>query len=168
MIGLVWAQARGGVIGAGGAIPWRIPEDMRRFREVTVGSPVVMGRRTWDSLPARFRPLPGRTNIVVTRDRAWHADGAYVAGGIDEALRHASASGGEVWVIGGGEVYRAAICRADVLEVTEVDGDYSGDAFGPPIDPAVFAVAQETPWLESAAGPRYRFVTYRRISSAAG
>ncbi|GAA4392423.1 dihydrofolate reductase [Tsukamurella soli] len=161
MIGLVWAQAENGVIGAGGAIPWRIPEDAKHFRGVTVGHPVVMGRRTWDSLPDRFRPLPGRTNIVVTRDRSWAADGAVPAASVDAAVREGVPAGGDLWVIGGGEIYRAALPLADVLEVTEVAGEYDGDAYAPAIDPAVFTVAARTEWLASSAGPRYRFVTYR-------
>ena len=113
MIGLIWAQARGGVIGDGGGIPWHIPEDMKFFRETTAGGTVLMGRRTWDSLPPRFRPLPGRTNIVVTRDRSWRADGAVVQH--DLALPE-----GDVWVMGGGEIYAAVIDSADVIAVTEV------------------------------------------------
>ena len=85
-ISLVAAVARNGVIGRGGTIPWRLPEDMAHFRELTMGHPVIMGRRTWESLPDRFRPLPGRRNVVVTRNPDWHADGAERAGSLEEAL----------------------------------------------------------------------------------
>ncbi|AXH36787.1 dihydrofolate reductase [Humibacter sp. BT305] len=159
MIGLVWAQSREGVIGADGGIPWRIPEDMAHFREVTGSSVVVMGRRTWDSLPPRFRPLPERENVVVTRDRSWSAEGARVAHSVDEAL---SGRQGDVWVIGGGEIYREALASADVLEVTEVDASVEGDTVAPAIGPEWTPEAGE--WQESSGGMRYRFVTYRRRS----
>ncbi|MCS5498917.1 dihydrofolate reductase [Cnuibacter physcomitrellae] len=159
MIGLVWAQSREGVIGADGGIPWRIPEDMAHFREVTGSSVVVMGRRTWDSLPPRFRPLPGRDNVVVTRDRSWSAEGARVAHSVDEAL---SGRQRDVWVIGGGEIYREALPSADVLEVTEVDASVEGDTVAPAIGPEWTPEAGA--WQESSGGMRYRFVTYRRRS----
>ena len=154
MIGLIWAQARGGVIGADGGIPWHIPEDMKFFRETTSGSAVLMGRRTWDSLPPRFRPLPGRTNIVVTRDRDWSADGALVQH--DLALPDR-----DVWIIGGGEIYAAAMSSADVLAVTEVDADVEGDTTAPSI-PETFALAEDSGWRESSSGLRYRHLAYRR------
>ncbi|CAM3828096.1 dihydrofolate reductase [Tsukamurella ocularis] len=154
MIGLIWAQARGGVIGADGGIPWHIPEDMKFFRETTAGATVLMGRRTWDSLPPRFRPLPGRTNIVVTRDRSWRADGAVV--------QHApTLPDGDVWVIGGGEIYAAALPHADLLAVTEVDADIDGDTRAPSI-PGDFTLEADAPWRESSSGLRYRHLTYRR------
>ena len=154
MIGLIWAQARGGVIGADGGIPWHIPEDMKFFRETTAGATVLMGRRTWDSLPPRFRPLPGRTNIVVTRDRAWHADGAVVQHDL-------TVPDGDVWVIGGGEIYDAALPLADLLAVTEVDAAVEGDTTAPSI-PDDFALAEDAAWRESSSGLRYRHLTYRR------
>ena len=97
---MVWAQARGGVIGADGGLPWHLPEDLALFRRLTTGSTVVMGRCTWESLPERFRPLPGRHNVVLTSDRRWAADGAHSAGSVDEVL----AEHGAFWVIGGGAV----------------------------------------------------------------
>jgi dihydrofolate reductase len=157
VIGLIWAQARGGVIGADGGIPWRLPEDMAHFRAVTSGGTVVMGRRTWDSLPPRFRPLPGRENVVVTRDPSWSAEGAVVAHSVDDALDGAT---GDVWVIGGGEIYRLALPLADRLEVTEVDLDVAGDTIAPPIGPE-WELAPG-PWQQSADGLRYRFVACTR------
>ncbi|MFB9310255.1 dihydrofolate reductase [Agromyces hippuratus] len=134
-LGLIWAEAHGGVIGAGGVMPWHLPEDLAHFKAVTLGSPVVMGRKTWDSLPERFRPLPGRANIVVTRNEQWAAEGAVRAGSIDEALAAAAASGPEwIWGIGGGELYARLIDRADRLEVTDLDLDLPGDAYAPSID----------------------------------
>lgn len=161
VLGLIWAEAHGGVIGAEGGIPWHVPEDLAHFKAVTMGAPVVMGRRTWDSLPERFRPLPGRRNIVVTRQPGWTAEGAERTGSLEAAL--AAAGGGETWVIGGGELFAEAIACADVLEVTEVDLGVDGDAFAPSVA-GWDAVAREpaTGWHTSRTGIPYRFVTYRR------
>lgn len=161
-IGMIWAQARGGVIGAGGGMPWHVPEDMAHFKEITMGAPVVMGRRTWESFPERFRPLPGRRNIVVTRNDAWAADGAQRAATIDAALEAAS-DADWTWVIGGGQVYREALPRADRLEVTELDLEVDGDTTAPDI--AGWTVAASDPaegWHTSRTGVRYRFVRYVR------
>jgi len=122
MITLVLAMARNGVIGHAGAIPWRLSDDLKRFKQLTMGRPVVMGRKTWDSLPRK--PLPGRDNIVVTRQPGWSAEGAIVAHSLDEALTNAS----DASVIGGGELYREALARADRIELTEVHRDFEGDA----------------------------------------
>ncbi|WP_318783124.1 dihydrofolate reductase [Cellulosimicrobium sp. SH8] len=193
-LGLVWAQARDGagrpVIGAGGAMPWHLPEDLAHFRRVTSGHPVVMGRRTWDSLPPRFRPLPGRTNVVVTRQAGWFAgepspgvgasagtvpDGrrpaaeggapVRVAGSVTEALAAARAAArdtgsGEVWVMGGAQLYAATIALADRCVVTEIDTVVEGDTFAPEI-PAGWA-AHPGDWATSSTGLRYRFVTALR------
>lgn len=157
-IGLIWAQTLDGVIGLDNTIPWRIPEDMAHFKDVTWGHPVVMGRRTWDSLPARFRPLDGRRNIVVTRQPDWSAEGAERAGSLDEALKLSGE--GRAWVMGGGEIYRAAMPLASELMVTEVDADIVGDCYAPTIGPEW--TADEDPWRESATGLRYRFRRYLR------
>ena len=115
MITLVVAAARNGVIGKDGAIPWRLPDDLKRFKALTLGHTVVMGRKTWDSLPDKNRPLPERRNVVVTRDAAWAAPGAQRA-----TLEKALAEEGEIFVIGGAEIYRAALSRARRFELTEV------------------------------------------------
>ncbi|WP_243063135.1 dihydrofolate reductase [Humibacter sp. RRB41] len=161
-ISLIWAQSRGGVIGADGVIPWHVSEDAKHFRALTAGGAVVMGRKTWDSLPPRFRPLPGRRNIVVTRDAVWCADGAIRAVSLDDAL--ALADDLPVWVIGGAQIYALAMPLADTLEVTEIETAAEGDAFAPAIDDA-WAVATrepETGWLTAGSGERYRFIHYRR------
>ncbi len=160
MIGLVWAQTPAGVIGDAGGIPWHVPEDMVHFREVTAGGTVVMGRATWQSLPERFRPLPGRRNVVLSRDGAFDAPGAEVMTGLDVAL----AAAPDVWVIGGGAVYAAALDRADVLEVTVVDLDVPGDTVAPAVGPGWRRVSggPDAPWLVSRTGTRYRFDTWRR------
>jgi dihydrofolate reductase len=180
-IGLVWAEAHGGVIGAGGGMPWHVPEDLAHFKAVTLGAPVVMGRKTWDSLPERFRPLPGRANVVVTRQAEWSDEGAQRAGSLDEALAlaaarsaagaDASAEPARVWVIGGGELFRQALPRADRLEVTELDLEAAGDAFAPErgpewrltaVEPDEAGNGSEPRWHTSRSGIRYRFLTFER------
>lgn len=160
MLGLIWAQDRAGVIGRDGAIPWRIPEDMAYFKDVTTGHPVVMGRKTWDSIPPRFRPFSDRRNIVVTRDPRWAADGAEAAHSVPDAL--ALAGNGETWAIGGGQIYSAALPLADRLAVTEVDLDVEGDAYAPPIGPE-WTPDHTGDWQTSSRdGVRFRFRTYVR------
>ena len=122
MITLVLAMAKNGVIGKDGAIPWRLAEDLKRFKQITMGKPVVMGRKTWDSLPRK--PLLGRDNIVVTRQKGWSADGAITAHSLEQAL----ARGGDISVIGGGEIYREALPQADRIELTDVNREFDGDA----------------------------------------
>lgn len=163
--GLIWAASAGGVIGQRGVMPWHLPEDLAHFKNVTLGWPVVMGRKTWDSLPERFRPLPGRANIVITRDRAWHAEGATPSHSVDEALALAEAElpdGGEIWVIGGAQVFEAVIGRADELRVTEIHATFDGDTVAPVIgDRFVPAPADpEKGWHRSRTGLEYRFLSY--------
>jgi dihydrofolate reductase len=126
MITLVLAMAENGVIGKDGAIPWRIAEDMKRFKSLTLGKPVVMGRKTWDSLPRK--PLPDRLNIVVTRQPDWSADGAVTARSFDDALDKAQ-NAADVMVIGGGEIYRVSLAKADRIELTQVHRAFDGDAY---------------------------------------
>ncbi|MEZ0449247.1 dihydrofolate reductase [Cellulomonas sp. ICMP 17802] len=163
-LALIWAQTPTGIIGRDGTLPWHVPEDMAHFRELTRGHPVLMGRATWESLPPRFRPLPGRDNIVLTRSPELVAPGALVAHGIDEALRLAGDR--ETWVIGGGAVYAALLPRADRVEVTVVSLDVGGDTRAPALDRATWrrsAVDPDHGWhVSSAGGTRYRFETYLR------
>lgn len=160
-VGLVWAQAHGGVIGADGGMPWRVPEDLAHFRAVTGESDVIMGRRTWESLPPRFRPLPGRRNIVVTGSDEWTDEGADRASSLDDAL--ARAGGDDVWVIGGGRLYAEAIHRADLVELTRLDLEVVGDTHAPSIDGWTLVTADPVQgWHTSRSGIRYRFETYRR------
>jgi dihydrofolate reductase len=165
-IGLIWAQTTDGVIGADNAIPWRLPEDMAHFKATTLGRPVIMGRKTWDSLPARFRPLPGRRNIVVTRDARWTAEGAERAGSVEAALGLAAGSPEAAdetvaWVMGGGEIYRATLPHATTLSVTEVDTPVVGDIYAPALDPD-WQVSEDTGWRDSTTGLRYRIRRYTR------
>jgi dihydrofolate reductase len=157
---LVAAVARGGVIGRDGGIPWRLPEDLARFRELTMGHPVVMGRRTWDSLPDRFRPLPGRANIVVTRNTDWSAHGADRAGSVEDALvLHEEEP--EVFVIGGGEIYAAALPFADELVLTEIDSDAAGDTRFPEWDRSEFLEVERRERVADDGTP-FAFVRYAR------
>lgn len=160
-IGLIWAEAVGGVIGAAGGMPWHVPEDLARFKAITLGAPVVMGRRTWESFPDRFRPLPGRRNIVVTRNDDWAAEGAERAASLDDALAAASEGDPEwIWVIGGGELFRESIGRADRLEVTELDLAVAGDTRAPDrVDWRPVAVDPVAGWHTSRTGIRFRYVT---------
>lgn len=160
-VALIWAEARGGVIGDGGGIPWHLAEDLAHFRELTGGSTVVMGRKTWDSLPERFRPLPGRRNIVVTRDTGWAADGAHVVHSLADAL--VTSPDETVWVIGGGEIYRQALPYADWVEITEVDLDQDGDTRAPETGDGWARHSEpDDGFRESKSGIRYRFVTLTR------
>jgi len=160
-VSLVAAVARGGVIGREGTIPWRLPEDVARFKMLTIGHPVVMGRRTWDSLPDRFRPLPGRRNVVVTRNPAWRADGAQHAGSLEEALRLLGTAP-QVFVIGGAELYAKALPLADELLLTEIDANFEGDTFFPSFDRAAFEEASRELRV-SETGIPFAFVIYQRL-----
>lgn len=157
-LGLIWAQSTSGVIGRDNGIPWRLPEDQARFKELTLGRTVIMGRLTWQSLPATVRPLPGRKNVVVTRQADFMAEGATVVGGLDEAL-----TGDDNWVIGGAQLYALALPMAKRCEVTEVEIDLpreDDDAVAPVLDESWVGTTDD--WLTSESGLRYRFHTYLR------
>ncbi|MDJ0334798.1 dihydrofolate reductase [Salinibacterium sp. G-O1] len=167
-LAMIWAQAHGGIIGSDGTMPWHVPEDLAHFKQLTSGAPVVMGRKTWDSLPPRFRPLEGRRNIVITRDTTWGADGAEVVHSADDAIELASnTSPNTVWVTGGATLYTQLLESADRLEVTEIDADIQGDTIAPAIsdDWIVVAADPETGWHSSRKGLDYRFLTYRRTDT---
>ena len=158
-LGLIYAQSRNGVIGRGGVLPWHLPEDLAHFKRTTLGAPVIMGRKTWESLPPRFRPLPGRKNIVITRDAQWQAEGAHRAATLDEAIA-ACAGAGTAWVTGGAEIFKLAMPRADVAVITEIGADYDGDTFAPELGEGWHEVARERHL--SPAGIPFDFVTYHR------
>ncbi len=158
-LNLIWAQSANGVIGKNDTLPWHLPEDLAHFKKITMGWPVIMGRKTWDSLPEKFRPLPGRTNIVITRQTDWEADGAQVATSIEDAISLAGKME-EVWVIGGAQIYALAEPLADRIEVTEIAQDFEGDAFAPVLG---------TQWVEadrekhvSKNGLQFSFITYKK------
>ena len=159
-ISFVLARAGNGVIGANNAIPWRIPEDMKRFKAITMGKPIIMGRKTWDSFPKK--PLPGRTNIVITRDANWRADGAVAVHSLDDALKRAeSEKPDEIAVIGGAEIYKLALPYARRIHLTEVHADVAGDATMPAFDPALWRETAREDHV-TADGLRYSYVTLDR------
>ncbi len=158
-VGLIWAQSSSGVIGRGGGIPWQLPEDLVRFKELTMGHTVVMGRLTWESLPANVRPLPGRRNVVVTRQPDFTADGATVVASLDDALTDP-----DTWVVGGEQIYTLAMPWASRCEVTEIDIELprdDGDVVAPVLDETWAGTAGE--WQTSRSGLRYRWHSYSRL-----
>ena len=159
MLGMIWAQAHGGVIGRDNDMPWYLPEDLKHFRRTTAGNAVVMGRRQWESLPEKVRPLPGRTNVVLTRDPDYAAPGAHVVGSLAEGLQLVADQ--DAWICGGGQVYEAALPFADRLVVTEIDLEVTGDTYAPAIT-AQWQLTESGAWLRGAGGLDYRILTYRR------
>jgi dihydrofolate reductase len=159
---LVAAVAKNGVIGAGGKLPWRLPEDLRHFKELTLGHPVIMGRKTWESFG---KPLPGRENIVLTRAHGYDAPGAHVAASLEAAL--ALCTGEPVaFVIGGTELYAAALPLANAMVITEIGRDYAGDARFPEFDRSAWRESQRKPQI-AADGMRFDFVRYERADTTA-
>lgn len=156
-ISLIAAVARNGAIGRDNALLWRLPGDLQHFKRTTLGCPVVMGRKTWDSIG---RPLPGRHNIVISRDPAWAAHGATAVAGWAEALR-AAGDAPRVFVIGGAQVYALALPEADELVLTEVEADAEGDAHFPHWDRSRFTEVAREPQAPPGSPP-FAFVTYRR------
>jgi len=164
-LNLIFARAQRGAIGKNNTLPWHLPEDLAHFRQLTLGQPVIMGRATWDSLPARFRPLPGRTNVVLTRQPDWDGGpGVARAGNLAEAI----ALCGDVphaWVIGGAQIYAQALPWAQRVEVTDIDLHIDGaDAFAPTLD-APWTLSQEHAHV-AANGLHYRFLTYLKKEGA--
>lgn len=161
-LNLIAAVARNGAIGKDNALLWRLPEDLKFFKRTTLGSPVIMGRKTFESIG---RPLPGRRNIVVTRNAAWQHEGVEVASSLDAAIdlvKHEA----QVFVIGGGELYTQALPQADQLILTEVDADFEGDTFFPTWDRSLFTESsRET--HQSDSGWAYHFVFYQRQAAKA-
>ena len=158
-LNLIYARAANGVIGQDNQLPWHLPEDLAHFKRTTLGSPVIMGRKTWDSLPPRFRPLPGRQNLVLTNDRSWGAEGAEVVHSLADALARCPA-GQTAWVIGGAQVYALALPLARRIVVTEIARDFAGDAFAPVLGPEWVTTGREA--HVSASGLPFAFVTYTR------
>ena len=163
-INLIFARAANGVIGKDNTMPWHLPEDLAHFKRQTQGCPVVMGRKTWDSLPPRFRPLPGRSNIVITRQSDWQAVGALRAASLPEALSLCG-DAPDIWVIGGAEIYRQAEPMAVRAEVTEIAQDFEGDAFAPVLGAAWQETARSAQL--AASGLAFSFVTYQKHGDSA-
>ena len=167
-LNLIYARSRNGVIGRDGQMPWHLPEDLAHFRRTTLGQPVIMGRKTWDSLPPRFRPLPGRLNIVITRQPDWHpepaSDDVRRASSLPEALALSEVhggTGGTVWVMGGAQIYALAAPMAHQAVVTEIEADFEGDALAPNLGEDWQEIARER--HTAANGLAYSFVTYQHL-----
>ena len=160
---LIYARAANGVIGLNNQMPWHLPEDLAHFKRTTLGCPVLMGRKTWESIPAKFRPLPGRANLVITRQADWQADGALVVHSLEEGLSLALAhcpEGKDLWVMGGAEIYAQAAAIAEEAVVTEIDATFEGDAFAPVLDATWLETSRES--HTAASGLKFSFVTYQR------
>jgi len=177
LVGMIWAQGHDRAIGRGGDVPWHVPEDLALFKRVTMGHPVIMGRTTWESLPERFRPLPGRDNIVLTRQSGYDAPGATVVGSWEEAKEAALVAAGPVspdtppaiaWVMGGAQIYASGMEHADGIVVTDLDISIpDADAAAPELP--IWEIVEAEPergWLTSTSGVKYRFTALRRPGSA--
>jgi dihydrofolate reductase len=158
-LNLIFARAANGVIGVNNALPWHLPEDMVHFKRTTLGYPVIMGRKTWESLPPKFRPLPGRLNVVVTRQPDWTADGAVVVHSLEAACA-ACPPESTAWVIGGAEIYAQALPLASTAVVTDIEVSFEGDAFAPQFGPQWQEIARDK--QVSANGLHFSFVTYQK------
>ncbi len=168
-INLIWAQAHDRVIGHLGKMPWHLPEDLAHFKRTTLGCPVIMGRKTWDSLPPKFRPLPGRLNVVISSDAQTREilkkNGCLPLQNLREALSFCEQSGEpQVWVIGGAQIYAQGLPLAHKVVVTEIDGTFEGDAFAPTLDDAWREVQRGN--LVAANGLKLSFVTYVRTAAS--
>ncbi|MGO1181782.1 MAG: dihydrofolate reductase [Micrococcaceae bacterium] len=175
-VGMIWAQGLNGVIGLDGAMPWHLPEDLRHFRELTVHHPVVMGRRTWESFPQQFRPLPDRTNVVVSRTLTMddeiadqQAPGAVVVPDFQSGLNAAMESDGldRIWVIGGSSIYEQALDVATVVERTVINLEPEGDTSAPELDESWQRTSLDPAegWSVSSTGLEYRFERWERVES---
>ena len=156
---LIYARAENGVIGKGGGLPWHLPADLKRFKALTMGKAMIMGRKTFDSFPA---PLPGRRHVVLTRDRGWQAHGAEVVHSVAGAI--AAAGDGPVAVIGGAEIYCLFLPLAKWIELTEIAGAFDGDTVMPPLGPEWREVSRET-HAAADGKPAHAFVTLRRLAA---
>jgi dihydrofolate reductase len=158
-INLILARSANGVIGKRNALPWHLPEDLAHFKRLTQGWPVIMGRKTWDSLPVRFRPLPGRMNVVITRQPNWSEAGAEVAASLPEALALCKAAA-QAWVIGGAQIFAEAEPLANRIEVTEIAQQFEGDTYAPALGSCWVESAREE--HRSLTGLPFSFITYIR------
>lgn len=180
-VNLIWAEAhdnsgRTGAIGLNGGMPWHLPQDLKHFTELTVSHPVIMGRRTWESLSAKYRPLPNRDNIVITHDLRYAAPGATVVGDLDAALDLARQEAipddgmdrSEIWVIGGAQLFQEALSLADKAYVTQIRANVEADTYAPDmnalVDAELWRITDESPWMTPTASQgditAFRYVTY--------
>ena len=157
---MIYARARNGVIGKQGQLPWHLPEDLAHFKRTTLGQPVVMGRVTWESLPVKFRPLPGRSNVVVSRQPSFSAPGAQVVASLDDAMTLFPPTE-VIWLIGGAQLYAQGMAKASRIVVTEIDADYEGDAYAPSLSTSDWIETHRTSHI-SAQGLTYHLVTLQK------
>lgn len=157
---MIYARARNGVIGKQGQLPWHLPEDLAHFKRTTLGQPVVMGRVTWESLPEKFRPLPGRSNVVVSRQPSFCAPGAQVVASLDDAMALFPPTE-VIWLIGGAQLYAQGLAKASRIIVTEIDADYEGDAYAPSLSTSDWIETHRTSHI-SAQGLTYHLVTLQK------
>jgi len=158
-LNLIFARAANGVIGIHNTLPWHLPEDLAHFKRTTLGCPVIMGRKTWDGLPAKFRPLPGRPNIVVTRQKNWQAKGAQTAGTIEQACAMCPVDS-TAWVIGGAEIYALTLPMSSLAVVTDIEASFEGNAFAPQFGTEWTEIARER--HVATTGLHFSFITYQR------
>ena len=157
---MIYARARNGVIGNLGQLPWHLPEDLAHFKRTTLGQPVLMGRVTWESLPEKFRPLPGRSNVVVSRQTSFSAAGAQLASSLEAAMALFPPTE-IIWLVGGAQLYAQGLSIASQIVVTEIDADYEGDAFAPLISSNDWTETHRTSHV-SAQGLAYHLVTLQK------
>lgn len=163
-ITLIWAMSINGVVGINNQLPWRIPTDLKFFKEQTTGKTMIMGRKTWESLGCR--PLPNRRSVVLTGDYSYEAEGADVVHTVEEALEYAN--GEELMIIGGGAIFQLFLEYADTLLVTQIDQEFEGDVYFPKIDWAEFTLISEVQGIRDVKNPYdYRFLTYKRHNTNA-
>jgi dihydrofolate reductase len=171
-INLIWAQGQNRVIGNHGTMPWHIPEDLAHFREITNNSPVIMGRKTWESLPPRFRPLPNRRNIILTRQPNWGQEytnsEVIKANTLESATTPQIVGAGvkEVWVVGGGQIYSQYLPQASRIEITEIHASFDGDTMAPELG-REWEEVRRIPHT-SSTGIRFDFVSYLRVQGEIG
>ena len=162
-VSIIVACSRNNVIGRDNELPWRLSEDLRHFKQTTMGKPMIMGRKTYDSIG---RPLPGRTTLVVTRQRDWRREGVIVCESLPQALaearRHLAADSDEIIIAGGEEIYRQSLVLADQVYLTRVDLEVDGDAFFPPLDAADWEKVEEIPGVAAADGTGFAFIRYKK------
>jgi dihydrofolate reductase len=160
-LNLIFAHSHNKVIGLNNSLPWHLPEDLTHFKNITWGQPVIMGRKTWESLPKKFRPLPNRTNIVITRQTDWKDNGANVVNSLEQAIELCY-NETEAWVIGGAEIYAQSLQFAQRAVITEIDADYDGDSFSPNFDKSWIETHRES--HVSMTGLKYSFLTLEKFN----
>lgn len=163
IVNLIYACSRNGVIGRDNTLPWHLPEDMEHFKAHTSNAPVIMGRKTWSSLPPKSRPLPNRINIVISQSDQWQAAGAMRASSIENALSLVP-DAPQVWVIGGSQIYEMALPYADHAYVTEIDETYEGDTYAPELTEDQWQMTESSELMTSVTDLKYKFVVYSRIA----